>query len=139
VARLEIALREAYHAADASAIAPERLAELPPDRFLAARLHLAPALRVVTSAYPVWSIWQANSNGGPTPEMQAEAALVLRPDYDATPHLLPPNGAVFLAALLAGQTVAQALDQAGEDFDIGHVLGTLINGGAIVKLDEETQ
>ncbi|MGO4908883.1 DUF2063 domain-containing protein [Pseudorhodobacter sp. W20_MBD10_FR17] len=137
VARLEIALREAYHAADAPAVAPETLATLPSERFLAARLHLAPAVRMVTSDYPVWSIWQANTNGGAPPTMRPEAALVLRPEYDAAPHLLPPNGALFMAALQAEKSVEHALELAGEGFDISTMLGLLINGGAITGICEE--
>jgi hypothetical protein len=137
VARLEFALREAYHAADAAPIAAETLAALAPERFMAARLHLAPALRWVASEYPVWSIWQANTIGGAAPQMRPEAALVLRPGFDAEPHLLPPQGADFIAALHAGNTVGQALEQAGEHFDITALLGLLIQGGAITGLDED--
>jgi hypothetical protein len=137
VARLEFALREAYHAADAAPIAAETLAALAPERFMAARLHLAPALRWVTSEYPVWSIWQANTSGGTAPQMRHESALVLRPGFDAVPHLLPPQGADVIAALHAGTTVGQALEQAGENFDITALLGLLIQGGAITGLDED--
>jgi hypothetical protein len=137
VARLEFALREAYHAADTAPIAAETLAALAPERFMAARLHLAPALRWVASKYPVWSIWQANTSGGAAPQMRPEAALVLRPGFDAVPHLMPPHGADFIAALHAGNTVGQALEQAGENFDITALLGLLIQGGAITGLDED--
>lgn len=137
VARLEIALREAYHAADTPAIAAETLATMLPERFMAARLHLAPAVRVVASDYPVWSIWQANTNGGAPPKMRPEATLVLRPDYDAAPHLLPPNGALFIAALQAKKSVEHALELATDGFDINAMLGLLINGGAITGISEE--
>jgi hypothetical protein len=137
VARLEIALREAYHAADAPAVSAQTLATMPPERFMAARLHLAPAVRVVTSDYPVWSIWHANTNGGAPPQMRPETVLVLRPEYDAVAHLLPPNGALFIAALQAKRSVSQALELAAEDFDINAMLGLLINGGAIIEVNEE--
>lgn len=139
VARLEQALREAYHTADVTPLSPEVLGAVPPDRFMASRLVLAPALRLVASAYPVLAIWRANTQeGAPPPIMQPEAALVLRPEYDPEPHLLPPGGADFVAALLAGETVGDALDKAGGEFDIGTMLALLIGGRAITGLDEET-
>jgi len=138
VARLEQALREAYHAADVAPIAPEVLGAVQPDRLLAAKVRLAPALRLIVSPYPVLSIWRANTDeAAPKPQMQAEAALILRPDYDPAPHLLPPGGAEFVAALQEGATVAAAFDQAGEIFDIGAMLGLLIGGGAITGLAED--
>lgn len=139
VARLEQALREAYHAADADPIATDVLAGLPPERFIAARLRFAPAMRLIVSRYPVHSIWRANREAdAPAPQMRAEAVLVLRPGYDPSPHVLPDGGAAFLTCLLAGQTVGMALEQATEGFDLNTLLAMLIGGGAIVDLDEET-
>ncbi|MGL4280159.1 MAG: DNA-binding domain-containing protein, partial [Albidovulum sp.] len=45
IARLELALRQSYHAADAKPLAVETLQSLAPEAFLAARIRLAPALR----------------------------------------------------------------------------------------------
>lgn len=139
VARLEQALRESYHAADTPPLPPGVLGTLPPERLLAARLRLAPALRLVSSHYPIWSIWRANTEADvPAPEMRAEAALVLRSEFDPIPHLLPPGGADFVAAVLAGETVGAALEIAGGAFDIGATFDLLIGGGAILGLNEET-
>lgn len=139
VARLEQALREAYHDADAPALSAVVLAALPPERFLAARVQLAPALRLIVSQYPIWSIWRANTHGdAPPAEMRPETVLVLRPEFDPVPHLLPPGGAAFVAALLAGETVGMALDRVGDDFDTNTMLAQLIGGGAIIGLSEET-
>lgn len=139
VARLEQALREAYHAADAAPLPPEVMAALPPERFLAARVRLAPALRLVVSDYPIWSIWQANrDSGAPAPVMRPEAALIMRPEFDPVPHLLPNGGAAFVAALQAGAPVGTALDAAGNGFEFAALLGLLLGGGAIIELDEDT-
>lgn len=144
VARLEQSLREAYHAADAPPLTPNVLASFTPDRFVAARLRLAPALRLVVSDHPIIAIWRANrETNAPVPKQQAEAALILRPEFDPAPHLLPPGGAAFVASLLAGNPVGKALDAAtnaaGARFDLNATLGLLIGGGAIVKMDEERQ
>ncbi|MGB3278238.1 MAG: DNA-binding domain-containing protein [Pseudorhodobacter sp.] len=138
VARLEQALREAYHAADTVPVAPARLGALTPEQFMAARLGLAPALQIIRSEYPVWSIWQANTTSDAAPVvMRAEDCVILRPEFDPAPHLLPQGGAAFLKALQAGETVGTAIDLAGEDFDLSAALGLIIGGGAIIELSEE--
>lgn len=138
VARLEQALREAYHAADTVPIALERLGAMAPERFMAARVRLAPALRVICSDYPVWSIWQANTNNDAKPVMmRPEDCVILRPEFDPAPYLLPQGGATFLNAFLAGETVGAAMDQAGDDFDLSATLDLIIGGGALIELSEE--
>jgi hypothetical protein len=138
VARLEQALRMSYHAADSTAIDPARLGALQPDAFMAVRFRLAPTLHLIASSYPIFSIWAANSrDDAPAPHMRPEAALITRPEYDPAPHLLPVGGAAFLTALIAGQSVAEALATAPDEFDIGNVLTLLIQGGAIIDLIED--
>lgn len=137
VARLELALRASYHAADRPALAAERLAALPPEQFMAARLQLAPALRLIVSDWPIHAIWRANTkDDAAAPAIRAESVVVLRPEFDPEPHLLGPGAAMFLAALLAGETVSVAMDKAGEGHDLSASLALLLNGGAIVELQE---
>ncbi|EEW25438.1 HvfC/BufC N-terminal domain-containing protein [Rhodobacter ferrooxidans] len=138
LARLELALRQSYHAADAAPLPAATLAGLSAERFLAARLRLAPALRLIRSPWPVFSIWRANSVAdAPPPRMAAESLLVLRPDFDPEPHLLTPAAGSFLAALLAGEPVAQALTAAGPQHDLAATLALLRQGGGIVGLVED--
>ena len=130
VARLEQALRESYHAADATAIAAETLAALPEATLLASRLSLAPSLRLIRSLWPIHAICRFNTDGGPSPVAQSEDVLILRPDFDPIPQLMP-SGSAFVAALLAGATVERALGS-DPDLDLPAVLALLLNGGAIV-------
>lgn len=136
VARLELALRESYHAADAAPIDPVRVAALPPERLMAARLRLAPSVRLIRSDWPLHGIWAANSVGAPAPAMRAESVLVARSGFDPAPHLLPAGGADFLAAILRGDPIATALTTAGEAHDLAATLGLLIATGAIADLEE---
>lgn len=134
IARLELALRHAYHAADADPVAPEALQALPPDALVAARLTLVPSARLLRSRWPVHSIWSANTRGTPAPKLAApEDILVTRPDYDPEPLRLPPGAAPFVAALMAGETVGTALD-AAPDFDLTATLGLLIGARAIAAV-----
>ncbi|SMX32958.1 HvfC/BufC N-terminal domain-containing protein [Actibacterium lipolyticum] len=140
-ARLELALRESYHAADAAPMDPETLVNLPPDRLMETRLRLSPAVRLVRSAYPITSIWRAHHDpAAEKPQMRAEDALIMRPEYDPTVHRLPPGGAAFIGALMNGNKLGGAVaaaEEAAEDFDLTQTLGLLIGGQAIIGTEEE--
>lgn len=139
VARLELAIRESYHAADAPPIQAEALAALPPDQLMKTRPALAPALRLVRSTYPVAAIWHAN-NGGPAPQMRPEDALVTRPGFDPEITALPEGGGAFVAALMAGETLGAAVAMAEAEFhnfNLPAVLGVLLQGGALVLNEHE--
>lgn len=130
VARLELALRDSYHAADSAPLPPASLA-LPEADLLASRFTLAPSLRLIRSPHPVLAIWQANTTGGPPPQPGPQDVVILRPDYDPAPHLLPPGGAHFLTALHDGQTLAEALTAAGDAFDLAPLLTLLLSHHAL--------
>jgi hypothetical protein len=139
VARLELALRAAYHAADASPVDPATLGALSPEALTAARLRLAPSVKVLSSAWPILGIWRRNTEAdAPKPDIRPEDVLVVRPEFDPIAVLLPPGGAVFVTALMDGQTVGEALDHGSshEGFDLGAILSALIANGAIVSLEE---
>jgi hypothetical protein len=136
VARLEQAIRESYHAADAEALAALTLAELPESTLMAARLTLAPSLRLVRSVWPIHMIWQANTDGGPPPVPGGQDVLILRAGFDPALHLLPAGGGAFLSAALAGQSLAAALAGVDQTFNLTAVLGLLIQGQAIVGIAE---
>jgi hypothetical protein len=141
VARLELALRDSYHAADATPLDPEALAALPPDQLEAARLRLAPTLRLVRSPWPVLSIHAfATGQSAEKPPARAEDVLITRPGFDPVPARLGPGGAACIAALLAGATLGAAQEagqRAATEFDLGTVLASLLAGEALVGLDTE--
>lgn len=142
VARLELALRESYHAADATPVAPELLERTPPDVMMASRLILAPSVRLIRSRWPIHAIWKFNTEpGAPKPAMQPESVAVLRSDLDPEPHLLSPGGGAFVAALLDGRSLTEALDRAADeasDFDLSDVLALLIGQRAIIAIGDKT-
>ncbi|MDF0600123.1 DNA-binding domain-containing protein [Psychromarinibacter sp. C21-152] len=143
VARLELALRGSYHAADATPLAPETLQDMPADRLMAARLRLAPAVRLVRSRWPIHGIWRFNmTDDAPKPESRGENVLITRPDFDPAPHLLPPGGGTFVAAVLQGESFGAAYEAAVAqvaEFDLPGLLSLLLGGGAIAGLDEGDQ
>ena len=138
VARLDLMMRQSYHAADAAPVDPSVLQGLDDDRLARARLRLAPSARLLRSAWPVLSIWRFTMEPDrPKPVTQAEDVLILRHAFDPAPHLLPPGGAIFLSTVMAGKNFGAAMQAAGDDFEIGRVIGLLLENGALVALDIE--
>lgn len=139
VARLELAIRESYHAADASPISPEALQALPPEALMAAKLELVPSVRLISSKWPLFQLWQFNMAGGPKPEMRAEDVLITRPEFDPQPVALPRCGGIFVQSLLHGETFGEALTAASShnpEFDLSQSLAALLAGNAICRITE---
>ncbi|WP_373352898.1 DUF2063 domain-containing protein [Pseudoroseicyclus sp. CXY001] len=131
VARLEMALRESYHAADAAPVGPDALAAFPEARLPALRLRFAPATRLVTSAHPIVSIWAAH-HGGPKPAPGPEAALVTRPGFDPAPHVVPETALPALRAHMEGAPLGTAAALAPEA--LPGLLRLLLTSGALSEL-----
>ena len=133
VARLELAMRESYHAQDATLVDQHNLAQIAPEVLLNSRLRLAPSLRLIRSDWPVHSIWRATAAGGPKPVMRPEDVVILRPAFDPALHLLPTGGADLIAALLRGDTLGAAVE-AAPHCDVSAVLALLVPNQAIVEV-----
>ena len=104
VARIEWARGLAYHAADATPLAPEHLTA---DRPLA----LHPSLRLLRLSHPAISIWQANQPGGTglCRTTGPEIALIWRSaDFQVPVLALTPQGAALIEALLRGLPLTEA-------------------------------
>jgi hypothetical protein len=139
IARLELALRTAYHAADADAFDPARLARVPPDRLEQVVLGLAPAVTVLRSPYPVHAIWLANTaRDAPRPSGGAQAVLITRPGFDPLVDLVGPGEATFVESLAAGAPFGEAAARAEADgtFDFTAALTRLLTRSAITQLQE---
>jgi len=138
-ARLEWLRVEAWHAADAAPLPAERLADLltAADALPESRFILHPALRVLTSAHPVVSLWAAHQADDPACTLaeidlaQAEAALLIRPALDVAIIPVDPATASFFRCLQAGLPLGAA---AGEDVDLAAALSLLIRLGGIVAV-----
>ncbi|WP_101067318.1 HvfC/BufC N-terminal domain-containing protein [Roseovarius salinarum] len=138
VARLEQALRAAYHAADAAPVDPAVFEALAPDALMQSRLTLAPAVRLVRSNWPVHAIRAyALEPGAPKPPAQPQDVLIQRPEYDPQMTTLPPGAAGFVTTVAAGHTLGAAHDAAlaeAADFDLAQTLALLLSGGAITEI-----
>ena len=144
VARLERAVLEARHAADAPALDPAALTALGPG-LASARLIPHPATRLVRSEYPIADIWRANTGDAP-PEGDlvfsagAAGALVLRPALSVSVEALAPGRCAFADTLLAGGDLAAAHAVAAsleEDFDVMPAFRDLLAAGAFAGVADE--
>lgn len=138
VARLEHAQRESYHAADAAPADAGILATLSPGALCGARLTLAPAVRLVSSRWPVHAIWAYNMvEAAPKPAGTAQDVLITRPEFDPVLTPVSPGTARLIAGLSAGAPLADANEAAitaEPDFDLSTALGLLLSGNAITHI-----
>ena len=144
VARLERAVLESLHAADAPSLDPAALAALG-TRVATARFAPHPATRLVRSRWPVARIWRANTGDSPPEEelvlaADGAGALVVRPALSVRVEALGPTECAFAGTLLAGgdpmAAEADAADRDGE-FDIVPAFRNLLAAGAFAGLAGE--
>ena len=133
VARLELALRHSYHAADAAPVAPDSLGNLAPDTLPHVTFAFAPAVHVIPSTYPLHSIWWSNTHGGDVAKI-AQPVLVTRPEFDPAVDALTPDQVAVLNGLMQGETLGIAIRHGGAGFDLGPLLGLLLSRNAITSL-----
>lgn len=137
MARLELAMRESYHAADSSPVDPAILSQIPEDTLPQLRMGFAPSLRLIRSRYPLYDIWAANMANGPAPRAKAQSVLVTRPEFDPVPDPLAPDEAAVLDALIADAPLGQALRQAAPGYDVSALLLRLLQRQALISLTIE--
>ena len=134
VARLELTLRQSYHAADVTPVPPDSLAGLSEADIASARIAFAPSARLFRSPHPVFSIWQANTNDTPYGKWAGEDVLVVRRSFDPEPLRLGAGEYEFLSALESGSTILDAHAAgfaANPDFQLAAVLGQLLSFNSV--------
>lgn len=140
VARLEQLRIDAWHAADAAPLPMDALASLLADsgRLPGTGFILHPALRVMSSAHPVVSLWAAHQTDEPADALaeidlaRGEAALLQRPGLEVEIVRIETGAAEFLRQLQAGARLGAAI-AASATFDLTATLSLLIRGGAFVR------
>ncbi|MGJ8604337.1 MAG: HvfC/BufC family peptide modification chaperone [Marivita sp.] len=135
VARIDVAMRQSYHAADSAGIDPTALQALDEDTLLATRFAFAPSMILLRSPKPIGSIWHYTLRNGDKPIEAAEDVLILRAEFDPEPVILGPGAADILTALQTGTPFGAALDAADDRFDLAALLNVLLSHGAITDLN----
>ncbi|MCP4383255.1 MAG: DUF2063 domain-containing protein [Hyphomicrobiales bacterium] len=140
VARLEVAWRESYHAAEAVPLPADALSAVPQIDLPDLIFGLHPSLRLIASRYPIVTIWRMNVSDEPIRPVDfsvGEDALIVRPDAEVEVRVVPPGGVAFVTALMAGETlaVAAAAGQAADAaFDLAGNIAGVVGSGALVEL-----
>jgi hypothetical protein len=142
LALLEAARTRAYHAANAEPLPPAALAGAAQDALALMRFTLHPSLEIVTSCFPIVTIWAMNSGElelAPITDWRGEDALILRPWSDVEVRRLPGGATGFLQSLGKGSPLGKAAAAALEadaSFDLAANLAALFTGLAIAMTSE---
>jgi putative DNA-binding protein len=137
VARLELARRRCYHAADTVPIEADLLAEIAPEVLMTSTFTLSPALELLSSRYPIFTIWNVNMiEDAPKPEASGEFVLLTRPELDVEMQKIDLATHMFMSTLKT-QNLEQAYDAAtrvSKDFDLSNAFNLLLKGKIITKV-----
>lgn len=141
-ARLEAAVSDAYHAAEAPVADLSQLAVLPPEALDGTRLRPHPAVRILSSPYPVGTIWSEHQAEivRPVEDWRGETVLVTRPHADVRLTILQPEDAPFMMAVLNGIAIGAAAETQKVMPGVGRALVALFQLGGVETVGiEETR
>ncbi len=143
VARLEIAWLAAYHAADAVSLTAEQVFAAIGEDAEHARFSLHPSMQLISSAYPVHTIWRHNKREDTAPLTLGDAGervLIIRP-AETVDTSTPSRGLyVALRALAAGSTFGEAIDvalDAAPSEALSDIVQGIATSGAISALSTQ--
>jgi len=140
VAALEWACHTAYFAEDDAPLDLGKLAQIPSEHYAELILHVHPACQVVSSRYPVSSIWYAHQPGAPG-EFYIDLdsgpcnALVSRKENNVSVVELSDADAAWLRSIQAGTPLGAATDSTLElysDFNLESTLHKLLQLDVLV-------
>lgn len=147
VARLEWARLQAYHAKDSDPLSIDRLNNFLHDEkgepvdVGKLRFVLHPSLALISSRWPVVSLFAASTGEGSSDDVdmkRPERAVVLRPSLTVDTRSLPVGTFAFMSALNDGGTLEQAASaatEAADDFDLSEHLQGLFAIGAVSAIN----
>ena len=137
-ARLDLAMRASYHAADTPPFDPNGLQKLSGDALMDAKVTLAPSTIFLPSRWPLFDIWAFNTvENAPKPKAVAQDVLVTRPEFDPSPRAMPAGALTWFEALKMGQSFGEALLTAQETtpaFDLTASLTLALETQAFQKI-----
>jgi hypothetical protein len=141
LARLEWACEEAAIERELEAIGPSSLATFAPDDLALLRLNLQPSLRLVSSPFPVFSVWFANQQPDAPPvneSMGGECGLVRMRNGGLEVQTLGADLFSYLHATAGRATICEAMQTAAiDERRLVEVLGFLFSRGLVVSTSLE--
>lgn len=134
-ARLDLAFRQSYHAADCDPFDASALTDMPAVALMAMKVSLAPSTILLCSPWPLFDIWRFNNDqDAPKPRAIAQDVLITRQNFDPVPHELPQGGAIWFDNLANDTSFGAAHDAtvaAYPDFDLTACLALALNTDAL--------
>lgn len=139
LAHLEWLCEESLASRSDAALPLQALAGLPAGELGGLRLALQPSLRLMSSRYPVWSVWHANqghADAGPVDlSVGAEHCAIACLDERVTVYRLATGDYSLLVAIREGAALREAMDNAGADAQaLGALLGWAFSEQLVVAL-----
>lgn len=137
IARLELALRVSYHAADSTPVNVTAIQGFSEENINSAKITLAPSVQQIRSQYPIRSIWMANMCDQQLESKDAEDVLILRTEFDPEPTTHLPGGFEFITAIWNQRSLAEAsliAADANPKFDLTAVFSQLLAHNAITEI-----
>ena len=141
VARLELALRRSYHAADSEAAPADALGHSPEDIDAGARLEFAPSMQVLQSTGRVLDLALSTPKmARPQTRSRGRGCLITRPTMTRPRICCPQGGAHWIAGYAGRANHWRAFEETAAqfpEFDLGATLALLLQGGAITSVTIE--
>jgi hypothetical protein len=136
LARLEWACEEAAIVAELPAVAPDALAAFAPEDLERVLFTLQPSLRLVSSPFPVFSVWFANrvKNAPPVDQsIGSESGLARFRDESVEVQALASDLFSYLYATCEGATLSEAMTAANVDERrLTEILGFMFTEGLVI-------
>ena len=139
IATLEIELRNSFHAADNPAFDSSVLQSLPPEEVQHCKIVFGEAVRLLSSEFPIASIWRANIEDGQKSFKGEEFILITRREFDPIIRKISKCEFLFLKELMGSNSIKEAVEILKENhfddqLDVGSLMQYLVAENAITCL-----
>lgn len=147
MAELELARHRAYHATDKTPLEADTVASIAPEVLATSSVELHPSLYCVSSADPIFTIWQNNQEPDNnkqqnTPQEtiqlgEPQHILVVRPTYTVCMYHIDKSLFQFIQRLQYGDTLETAIDSMLNDhptFDVGRGIQFILQTQLITQI-----
>jgi hypothetical protein len=138
LARLEWACEEAAIEGELDGMGADALAHIAPEDLEHLQFTLQSSLRLVSSAFPVFSVWRANQSENAPPVDQSlgsESGMVRSRSGEVEVRVLPHDVFSYLVATRRGDTLSDAMQTAALDEKrLTEILGFLFSEGLVVSI-----
>lgn len=136
VAKIEMAWRRAYHAADVDPLQASELGRLTEEQLAAAQFSHHPSVNLIHSAYAAVDMWKVARGHQPADTMSsgAQIGLICRAAYDVHVEAIDRPTADLLECIQTGATFGSAVEvvlMRHPDFNLSHFISNALRLGLL--------